>query len=182
MALSAGHRVAHITELLEGILLQLLAMDTKSGTEAHRTTLLSQRTCKAFRDVILGSTRLKQGLFLLPPAAGFPSAHYYNPLFRSKIPGYYGRYIIETSYFSATHAWFFIFAPMSGGLRVEIKPIEGGLSTGKGVSESWRAMYAWNRNFDVREMIVDGEMVELPETALENPTMGELFDFAFAAK
>ncbi|KAF7186166.1 hypothetical protein HII31_12503 [Pseudocercospora fuligena] len=57
-SLSAGARVANIPELLEQI---LLGLATKEPQDL-RTLLLSQRTCHAFRDTIIGTPSLQRAL------------------------------------------------------------------------------------------------------------------------
>lgn len=62
LSTSAGHRVAHVFELLEKI---LLSIDTSKKDEL-KTLLLSQRVCKAFRDTIANSAPLQSALFFAP--------------------------------------------------------------------------------------------------------------------
>lgn len=62
MSTSPGHRVAHIFELLENILLQLDHCNPKS----LQALLLCQRTSRSFRETILNSKPLQARLCLSP--------------------------------------------------------------------------------------------------------------------
>ncbi|KAF7196658.1 hypothetical protein HII31_02028 [Pseudocercospora fuligena] len=189
MALSAGHRVVNITELLEDILLRVVDAPPPwfDATSALRTTLLSQRTCRAFRDVILGSTKLRQRLFLSPPRAMRPGSSLnpscYNPLLRN--PLFHGSDLPQGIHFYVGHVWFSVCMQKGKQLRVEFKRRSFNCcqpSTSIGAGNSWRAMYACNVKFEVSEVRLDGKKLDVPKEGLKNPTMGELFDLAFAEK
>ncbi|KXS95293.1 hypothetical protein AC579_9893 [Pseudocercospora musae] len=78
---SAVSRAFDITELLEKILKEVGSNNTSDGV---RTLLLSQRTCKAFRDTVNDSPTLRRALYFeRSPTSPEPGPIERNPLLRS---------------------------------------------------------------------------------------------------
>lgn len=181
MATSAIHRVFGTTEILEQILLNLLE-NTRFPDDCFqrpikdtRWALLTiQRTCRTFRETIIGSIALRRGLMLEHPATFKPSSlvltptrlawlnFHINPKVRFMLHHHDGKRIS-----------FFITADKQ-------------LDRGDHIRASWRRIYICPTTNTILTTIIvrakgpDGFQIKSIDGHWVNPTLGEIFD-AFLA-
>lgn len=180
MASSPGHRVAHIPELLEAILLHLATNFRRhlflygNDCSGLSTVLTSQSTCTAFRDTIAGSVRLQQALFLALPQQASAASVKDNP-FATAL----GRNP-RTQYLTSDD----VSLRLLVNVRIEevIYPVSLWLPAETGdekqsmkVDSSWKKMYLMDQHYEVISVWVYQD-ANYFTTRLSNPTLGDLAD------
>ncbi|KAI5363132.1 hypothetical protein Slin14017_G068130 [Septoria linicola] len=178
---AAGHKVAHIAELVEQILLEAAELEAVPGAwptvnriEARKELLHSQCVSRFFNKTIRHSIKLRKVLFQIAPTRlDDPASRSFNPILiddlRLETPGgprTFGTDILNIADGCAGIEIDFRLPPRNSMRVVENKP-----------NASWRRMHLYQVRYRVKKVLAFGRPTKL--VALDNPTAGELYDLMF---